>query len=32
MDFLGLVKEYWADIVKIFDMIYNRIKSIALGE
>lgn len=26
MDFLALVKEYWAEIVALFDKLYNYIK------
>lgn len=31
MDFLGLVKEYWDDIVALFDKIYNYIKNLMLN-
>lgn len=32
MDFLALVKEYWADIVYIFDKLYAMLKDAMLGE
>lgn len=28
MDFLALVKEYWYDIVALFDKLYNYIKGL----
>lgn len=32
MDFLALVKEYWAEIVALFDKLYNYIKSMLITE
>lgn len=32
MDFLGIVREYWAEIVDMFDRLYKLIKNAALGE
>lgn len=32
MDFLALVKEYWAEIVALFEKLYNYIKSMLITE
>lgn len=32
MDFLALVKEYWDEIVALFDKLYNYIKSMLITE